>query len=149
MGEGKTEAALLTAESLAADSGADGVFVALPTRATTDAMFGRVLTWLTSLPGRPDFASVYLSHGTAVLNDMYRGLMHGAHVHDVGDNEAAIAHEWLRGRKKGALAQFVVGTVDQVLFSGLKSRHLMLRHLALAGKARGGRAGTRRRRRPR
>lgn len=51
-----------------------------------------------------------------------------------GGDEAGIAHHWLRGRKKGALAQFVIGTVDQVLVAGLKSRHLMLRHLALAGK---------------
>ena len=45
-----------------------------------------------------------------------------------------IAHRWLRGNKRGPLASFVVGTIDQVLFAGLKSRHLMLRHLALAGK---------------
>ncbi len=45
-----------------------------------------------------------------------------------------VAHHWLNGRKRGPLAQFVVGTVDQVLFAGLDSRHLMLRHLGLAGK---------------
>ena len=32
------------------------------------------------------------------------------------------------------LASFGVGTIDQLLFMGLKSRHLALRHLALAGK---------------
>lgn len=137
MGEGKTEAALLAAEALAARSGADGCFVALPTRATSDAMFSRVLRWLERVPGRPAGVSVTLAHGTAALNDTYRGLMRAAHVSCVGEggaDEAAVAHYWLRGRRKGPLAQFVVGTIDQVLYAGLKSRHLMLRHLALAGK---------------
>ncbi len=44
------------------------------------------------------------------------------------------AHQWLRGRKKQLLSSFAVGTIDQVLFAGLKSRHLALRHLAVAGK---------------
>ncbi len=156
MGEGKTEAALMAAEALAARSGADGCFVALPTRATSDAMFSRVLAWMRALPGRPTNTSVTLAHGTASLNDEYRGLLRDGYIRGVGDasccagtpatspgpvrgveeadDQAGIAHHWLRGRKKGPLAQFVIGTVDQVLFAGLKSRHLMLRHLALAGK---------------
>lgn len=137
MGEGKTEAALLAAEHLAARSGADGCFVALPTRATADAMFSRVLEWLRRLPGLPPGSSVTLAHGTAALNDKYNGLLRdGNDLRGIGegDDEAAVAHLWLRGRKKGPLAQFVIGTIDQVLFAGLKCRHLMLRHLALAGK---------------
>jgi CRISPR-associated endonuclease/helicase Cas3 len=136
MGEGKTEAALLAVEALAARSGADGCFVALPTRATTDAMFGRVLAWMRTLPGLAADTSVLLAHGTASLNDEYRGLMRHSRVQDVGEcgDEVGVAHQWLRGRKKGPLAQFVIGTVDQVLVAALKSRHLVLRHLALAGK---------------
>lgn len=136
MGEGKTEAALLAAEAMAARTGASGCFVALPTRATTDAMFGRVLQWMRSLPGIHDDVSVLLAHGTASLNDEFRGLLRKG-VQGVGidgDDEAGVAHHWLRGRKKGPLADFVIGTVDQVLVAGLKSRHLALRHLALAGK---------------
>lgn len=136
MGEGKTEAALLAAEVLAERSGADGVFVALPTRATSDAMFDRVLDWMDGLPGLPSGTSVTLAHGTASLNDTYDGLLRDGWLQDIGEgvDEAVVAHNWLRGRKRGTLAQFVIGTIDQVLFAGLKSRHLMLRHLALAGK---------------
>jgi CRISPR-associated helicase Cas3/CRISPR-associated endonuclease Cas3-HD len=134
MGSGKTEAALLAAEVLAYRSGADGCFVALPTQATSDAMFGRVREWLATLSDTA--MSVSLAHGRAHLNDEFRGILHRGRTAQVGDDneDAAVAHWWLRGRKKSSLASFVVGTIDQVLFAGLKSRHLMLRHLALAGK---------------
>lgn len=145
MGEGKTEAALLAAEALAHQSGAGGCFVALPTQATSDAMFGRVLQWLRALPtdGSVEPASVHLAHGKSALNDTYTGLFRRGSPSSVGADEkrdrehvdgAIVAHRWLSGRKKGVLASFVVGTIDQVLFAGLKSRHLALRHLALAGK---------------
>lgn len=134
MGSGKTEAALLAVEELAAQSGADGCFIALPTRATADAMFSRAHQWLAALPGSGRH-SVTLAHGTASLNDEYRGLMAGDRYASIGeDDESLVAHWWLRGRKRGALASFVIGTIDQVLFAGLKAKHLMLRHLALAGK---------------
>ncbi|WP_089227255.1 CRISPR-associated helicase/endonuclease Cas3 [Actinacidiphila glaucinigra] len=151
MGEGKTEAALAAAEVLAARSGAGGVFFALPTMATSNAMFPRLLTWLDRLPaGEGEQLSVLLAHSKAALNDDFAEVKFGARVASVdvdadgqvpmpgAEQRAApaelVAHQWLSGRKKGMLASFVVGTVDQLLFAGLKSRHLALRHLALVGK---------------
>ncbi|CCH29293.1 CRISPR-associated helicase/endonuclease Cas3 [Actinosynnema sp. NPDC047251] len=136
MGVGKTEAALLAAEELAARTGADGCFVALPTQATSDAMFGRVRRWLDVLPGLAGAVSVTLAHGKASLNEEFDGLVRRGWFASIGQDvgDGPFAHSWMSGRKKGVLASFVVGTIDQVLFAGLKSRHLMLRHLGLAGK---------------
>lgn len=146
MGEGKTEAALAAVEVIAQQWGFGGVLVALPTQATTDAMFTRVVDWLDALgsPGQP-VGAVTLSHGKAGLNRLFQGLVRAGRLADIGvdeDDPAAcrecahgvVAHAWLSGRKKSQLAHFVVATIDQLLFAGLKSRHLMLRHLALAGK---------------
>ncbi|NUW33847.1 CRISPR-associated helicase Cas3' [Nonomuraea sp. SMC257] len=155
MGEGKTEAALAVAEIFAARSGAGGCFVALPSMATSNGMFPRMLEWLERVPdvrlGQGP-RSVLLAHSKAALNEDYSALMRAGRREirgvetDGSGNEwrprvdramgsaELIAHQWLRGRKKGMLASFVVGTVDQLLFMGLKSRHLALRHLALSGK---------------
>ncbi|WP_432423253.1 CRISPR-associated helicase Cas3' [Streptomyces pseudovenezuelae] len=153
MGEGKTEAALAVAEVLAARSGAGGVFFALPTMATGNAMFPRLLDWLKRLPTEEGTRlSALLAHSKAALNDAYADLMRKSAQRiaavavdeedrpwrPADDKRAAsaelVAHAWLRGRKKAMLSSFVVGTVDQLLFAGLKSRHLALRHLAVAGK---------------
>lgn len=171
MGEGKTEAALAVAEVFAARSGAGGCYVALPTMATSNAMFPRLLAWLDRLPdatvdhvpadSAPHTAggerSVLLAHAKAALQEDYAVLMRDSHrtiaaVDAYATDERAIAaagkpgsaqgavsadlvaHQWLRGRKKGLLASFAVGTIDQLLMTGLKSRHLALRHLAMAGK---------------
>jgi len=147
MGEGKTEAALAAAEVLAARSGAGGVFLALPTRATSDAMFARVRSWLARVPDSSHDAgalAVMLAHGKARFNDDFRAMTRGYSTGvepDAHDDGAArgktrdvTAHRWLSGRKKAMLSSFVVGTIDQLLFGALKSRHLALRHLGLAGK---------------
>ncbi|MGW5571678.1 CRISPR-associated helicase Cas3' [Nocardia thailandica] len=133
MGEGKTEAALLAAEVLAERFGAGGVFLALPTMATSDAMFVRVRQWLDAVSGLP--GSIVLAHGKAALNSEYAQLRRRSFV-DIGsdcDDSGVVAHGWFVG-KKGPLANFVVGTIDQVLRAALKSRHVMLRHLGLASK---------------
>ncbi|WP_124265400.1 CRISPR-associated helicase Cas3' [Streptomyces sp. ADI98-10] len=153
MGEGKTEAALAVAEIFAARTGAGGIFFALPTMATGNAMFPRLLDWLERLPvqgGTP--LSVLLAHSKAALNDDFAELMRNSRqpivAVDVDEDvprwrpsdagrtapAALVAHAWLRGRKKALLSSFVAGTVDQLLFAGLKSRHLALRHLAVSGK---------------
>ncbi|MEU6481095.1 CRISPR-associated helicase Cas3' [Streptomyces sp. NPDC047017] len=153
MGEGKTEAALAAVEVLAARCGAGGVFFALPTMATGNAMFPRLLDWLERLPAAEGTRySVLLAHSKAALNDDFTDLMSGgrqvAAVDVDGRVERAwrpssrdrvaaaelVAHSWLRGRKKAMLSSFVAGTVDQLLFAGLRSRHLAMRHLAIAGK---------------
>ncbi|MFK0293904.1 type I-E CRISPR-associated protein Cse1/CasA [Streptomyces sp. NPDC090442] len=152
MGEGKTEAAFAAAEVLAARSGAGGVLVALPTRATGDAMFPRLLDWLERLPGSDGDddgrRSVVLAHAKAALNERWSGLLRAGRRSIVavdldGEEQGSgrrarpaglHAHQWLRGRKKQLLASFAVATIDQVLFAGLKTRHLALRHLAVAGK---------------
>ncbi|MFL3869775.1 type I-E CRISPR-associated protein Cse1/CasA [Streptomyces griseobrunneus] len=152
MGEGKTEAAFAAAEVMAARSGAGGCLVALPTRATGDAMFPRLISWLQRLPSDGP-RSVVLAHAKAALNEVWAGMTKADRrtiaavdldgpdetVPPVGASDRAApaslhAHQWLRGRKKGLLSSFAVGTIDQVLFAGLKSRHLALRHLAVAGK---------------
>lgn len=133
MGEGKTEAALLAAEVLAERFGAGGVFVALPTMATSDAMFARVRQWVDSVSGMP--GSMVLAHGKAALNEDYAKLKRQSFIDigsDCGDS-TVLAHGWFAG-KKGPLANFVVGTIDQVLRGALKARHVMLRHLGLANK---------------
>lgn len=144
MGEGKTEAALLAAEILAERFGLGGCFVALPTMATSDAMFHRVRQWIDHLPAGE--VSVFLAHGKAALNPEYQDIARVSRVVDVSEGSdlrpvedgcgagVAVALEWLTGRKKGVLSSFVVGTIDQVLVGALRSKHLALRHLAVAGK---------------
>ncbi len=79
-----------------------------------------------------DIASLFLAHSKSHLNTQFRSLPRLDNIHDSAG--AVVAHEWLSGRKKGILANAVVGTVDQVLFMALQSKHMMLRHLGLAQK---------------
>lgn len=161
MGVGKTEAALLAAEVLAARFGCAGVFYGLPTRATTDAMFARFLTWWGNVPGqRTGARNVGLRHGLASLNDTYRALPRrgSAHVLDSGESPLGhgdlvdvgrdvadapawrgrrvpaqlVAHHWTAGRKSAAFADSVIATIDHELLLALQSRHVVMRHLGLA-----------------
>lgn len=145
MGEGKTEAALAAAEAMAYRWGCGGIMVALPTQATSDAMFARVVDWLDAMGSTDEpVGAVMLSHGKAKLNRLFQGMVRAGRLAEIGRDEdddtldecghGVVAHSWLSGRKKSQLANFVVGTIDQLLFAALKSRHLVLRHLALAGK---------------
>ena len=143
MGEGKTEAALAAAELLADRTQRSGVYFALPTQATANAMFSRICSWIERLEDGVNH-SVYLAHGKADLNELYYGIQTATKEmggYWVGGDEseetgldAIVVHEWFSGRKKGILADFVIGTIDQVLMGGLKQKHLAMRHLGLTNK---------------
>lgn len=133
MGEGKTELALLCSEILAQRNGSGGIMVAAPTMATADGLLRRVEDWAEAAMAHGiDVASLFLAHSKSRLNKQYRGLPTLKEIHDA--QGAVVAHQWLSGRKKGILANAVVGTVDQVLFMALQSKHMMLRHLGLGQK---------------
>lgn len=141
MGNGKTEASLLCSEILASKNGSGGIAYLLPTMATSNAMFGRVEKWLEAVPdsrGR-SMRSMQLLHSKAALNSDYAKLRHWGNTW-MGDDakscveEDVVAHQWFGGKKRGLLSSFVVGTVDQLLMAALKTKHVQLRHLGLAGK---------------
>ena len=135
MGIGKTEAALAAAEVLASRTGCNGVFFGLPTQATANGLFPRLTAWAETQSENTQ-RSIRLAHGMAELNEDFASLFHGTargnEDSDPGDN--LIVHPWFSGRKQALLADFVIGTVDQLLMAALKQKHVMLRHLGLAGK---------------
>ncbi len=133
MGLGKTEAALACAEILSAKNGAGGLFFGMPTQATSNGIFPRLIKWAESLGGETP-RSIRLAHAAAELNNDYREILEGHGNISDETGGGLIVHEWFSGRKQVLLSDFVIGTVDQLLMAALKQKHVMLRHLGLAGK---------------
>ncbi|AVK61549.1 CRISPR-associated helicase/endonuclease Cas3 [Lactobacillus sp. CBA3605] len=135
MGLGKTEIALIAAEELAYRTGSDGVFIGLPTQATTNAMFERVDDWLRFLAQQQDKnLAIKLMHSKSQFNQTYRELPHAANIYMAEDDAGAVVvNDWFAG-KKSILTKFTVGTIDNLLLMGLKQKHLFLRHLGFSGK---------------
>lgn len=134
-GSGKTEAALAAAEQLAEKKGRGGVFFGLPTQATSNGMFSRVESWLISFSREYGSTSLRLVHGKAALNPIMRRMAMSSHMADDSEKEETVlVNEWFSGRKKTALDDVVVGTVDGFLMTALKQKHLALRHLGFDKK---------------
>ena len=146
-GSGKTELAFAVAERMVRSRGLQGVFIGLPTQATTNAMFERATKWLTNLLGdSPQRLGIHLAHGKNDLNDAFVGLLdrdrgypvqvHDEEEGDSGEDYSSLrASAWMAGRWRATLSPVVIGTIDQVLLTALKSRHVLVRHLGLMGKA--------------
>lgn len=134
MGQGKTEAALAAAEILMNRFSLGGAAFFLPSQATANAMFPRMTRWAETQPDLPRI-TVELIHGQADLNEEFRSLEQGSVQVEQGENaETLTVHSFFRGRKTRLLANLVVGTIDQLLMAALQQKHVMLRHLGLAGK---------------
>ncbi len=135
MGMGKTEAALAAAEVLATRKECGGIFFGLPTQATANGIFPRLMKWA-QRQSDDTVHSVRLAHGLAELNEDYHSLFHGTAMVAKEDypEDGLITHEWFEGRKQALLSEFVIGTIDQMLLAALKQKHVMLRHLGLSGK---------------
>lgn len=130
MGSGKTEAALASAELLAARNGSGGLYIGLPTQATSNGIFPRMTAWASKVSGDLS-ASVALAHGGAMFNDEYRRLQ----VNTADESRGNLSvNRWMSGRHRKLMPDFVDGTVDQALAAVLDQKYFMLLHEQLAGK---------------
>ncbi|TBV04966.1 CRISPR-associated helicase Cas3' [Stutzerimonas kirkiae] len=133
MGEGKTELAFLAHLRLQAANDHRGLYVALPTQATGNALFERALTFLRQFAGGS--LDVQLVHGGAAMNEGVRHLR-DIHLQGVGDDreESLSASAWFAQRKRPLLSPYGVGTVDQALFAVLNVKHHFVRLWGLGNR---------------
>ncbi|MEV2279150.1 CRISPR-associated helicase Cas3' [Nocardiopsis sp. NPDC049922] len=147
-GRGKTEASLEAFRHFRNALGQDrGLGVFLPTMATTDSMFRRVVRDLNRVLGRD--TTVELLHSMAsvseeadrVLRDLYKqknaGQVEGAAVGEhASDDESRRFYrsDWNRKTAQRLHSAISVGTVDQVLGTALPGPHQPFRLSGLLGK---------------
>ncbi len=122
MGQGKTEAALAAAYTLLSQGKATGIYFALPTRLTSDAIYDRFLRYLDVILDETDLHRAGLLHGKSWLYEL-----------DFGE-EGRPGYSWFEPRKRGLLAPFAVGTIDQALMAVMNVMHGPVRLFGLAGK---------------
>jgi len=132
MGEGKTEAAFFAHLELQRRFGHRGLYVALPTKATGNAMFRRTLKFLRS-QGTDRKLDLQLLHGAKLLNDSFQNL-HVSGIHDPATGGEVRAGEWFTNKKRALLSEYGVGTVDQALLPILPVRHSFVRLWGLANR---------------
>ena len=132
MGEGKTEAAFYAHLELQRRFGHRGLYVALPTKATGNAMFTRTLDFITRQ--NPDRrVDLQLLHGATLLEEAFQKLRI-AGIHDPLKGGAIRAGEWFTHKKRALLSEYGVGTVDQALLPILPVRHNFVRLWGLANR---------------
>lgn len=133
MGIGKTEAALAAAEVLAKRQNKDGLFFGLPTQATANGIFERTVAWAQQ-QSQEFYHTIELAHGNAQFMPLFAEMPSEVTVDDSDEDNGLMVHSFFCGRKQACLADFVVGTVDNLLMSALKKKHAMLLHLGLSQK---------------
>lgn len=123
MGLGKTEAALYAAYRAMERGQADGLYFGLPTQLTSNAIHARINAFL----GRilEDGGHAVLTHGGAWLRRFLEQEM---------GRDAAPGGTWFEQSRRGLLAPFAVGTIDQALMAVIRVPFAGLRALGLAGK---------------
>jgi CRISPR-associated endonuclease/helicase Cas3 len=133
-GSGKTEAAFYLADTILQQAQNAGIYIAMPTQATSNQMFSRTAEFLTHRYEQHQL-NLHLVHGAALLTS--REIQHepnGIWGDDSPEESNIRSHAWFLPRKRTLLAPFGVGTVDQTFLSVLKSRHFFLRLFGLSHK---------------
>ncbi len=131
-GVGKTEAALYLADRWLQRGQERGLYVAMPSQATSNQMYERVARFL-GQRFRRETVGLYLLHAQARW--VLPALRHRLAGISQSEQETVAVSEWFAShRKRGLLAPFAVGTVDQALLTVLLTKHFFVRMFGLSHK---------------
>lgn len=136
MGEGKTEAAFYAHLRLQAELGHRGLYIALPTMATGNMMFGRTARFLNEQAHERDLPlDLQLLHGATQLNAQY-GVLRGELAPNTEDEvlEYVEAREYFTHKRRALLSEYGVGTVDQILLTILNIKWHFVRLWGLSNR---------------
>ena len=103
-----------------------GMYLAMPTQATSNAIFDRMLQFLKGFNAESTF-DIQLIHAGAMMNDRVRS------IRDKSETTAT-SSVWFSKRRRGLISSYGVGTVDQALLATLKSKHHFVRLWGLSNK---------------
>lgn len=140
-GSGKTESALLLAQRMLQAGRGRGLFVALPTMATANAMYRRMAACYRRMFAAGERPSLALAHGRAQLHDGFRAsilpndgfAMRGVAA-EIETVHAGCSAFFTDDRRKSLLADVGVGTIDQAVLAVLPTKYATLRQYGLSGK---------------
>jgi CRISPR-associated endonuclease/helicase Cas3 len=136
-GSGKTEAAILLATRMIAARFGEGLYIALPTMATANAMHARLANMSEKLFETGDGVrrpSLILSHGKSLLASALAELR-ARPADDGEETTAASCNGWVADdRRRAFFADIGAGTIDQAFLAVLPKKFLALRQYALAGR---------------
>lgn len=140
-GAGKTEAALAVAQKLLSQGEGSGLYIALPTMATSNAMFVRMEEVYSRFFCGEKKPSLVLAHGARHLSERFNQML-ARHFQpkelDYNKDEQSATgwcnYWFVDNRKKSLLADVGVGTVDQALLSIVPAKHQAMRLLGVSRK---------------
>lgn len=132
-GGGKTEAALYLADFYLNALDLAGLYVAMPTQATSNQMFGRVASYLTARYPHQSI-NLQLIHAQATHHPLYKTLQAQDDRERQGNEDGLVAEAWFQHRKRTLLSSMAVGTIDQAMLGVLQTHHHFVRQFALSHK---------------
>ncbi len=151
-GSGKTRLALWLAHHLAVTCGYQGLYMAMPTRASTTQVGRELREFIKHATGRNETV-LALAHATAAADPLTHQLLDAGRTRaqqrldnliDAAASTAcpdpttsgttAVLTAWYLRRCLGLIAPFATGTVDQAVLAPQGSRHWMLRMFGLSCK---------------
>ncbi len=120
-GSGKTEPAFAAAYKLIAAGYHSGIYVALPTRVTSQRLYKRFKSFLENAFEKG--MSPHLIHGQSDIAEV-----------DIGSEELSPGSMWFKANRRALMLPFGIGTVDQILLSAIHAKYNFIRTFGIANK---------------